>query len=139
MSAEKCVQNEHIENQVFRVSDEFGQLTGPRLARHGSCSGEALRIKIAEKLKTIGSGKLTVILDDVHGYGSSFLEEAFAGLVRHWDGDLMPLMRLIFMKRHPRSINLRFGAAFALNSPDQIIRAIVNSAAPKPVDSPTLS
>lgn len=88
MSAEKCVQNEHIENQVFRVSDEFGQLTGPRLARHGSCSGEALRIKIAEKLKTIGSGKLTVILDDVHGYGSSFLEEAFAGLVRHWEGDL---------------------------------------------------
>lgn len=69
---------------LLRVSD-FSRYPGPRYRADGPYSGQefreqhlgpALRAAIAQ------GGVVIVELDDVAGYGSSFLEEVFGGLVR---------------------------------------------------------
>jgi STAS-like domain of unknown function (DUF4325) len=67
------------------VAKDFSRTPGPRLKKHGSFSGEAFRDEILipkfrEALKH--DQKLVVDLDSTAGYLSSFLEEAFGGLVR---------------------------------------------------------
>ncbi|HHW4136600.1 TPA: STAS-like domain-containing protein [Yersinia enterocolitica] len=60
---------------------EFSKFPGPRYISLGEFSGEEFRdeylIPALEKYDEV-----TVNLDGVFGYGSSFLEEAFGGLVR---------------------------------------------------------
>lgn len=68
----------------LRVSD-FVKAPGFRSKADGENSGEWFRDAIlAPKLKAAISEneKLVVRLDGVAGYGSSFLEEAFGGLIR---------------------------------------------------------
>lgn len=70
---------------LLRVSD-FVKAPGFRLESDGPNSGEWFRDTIlAPRLKTAISRneELVVQLDGVAGYGSSFLEEAFAGLIRN--------------------------------------------------------
>jgi hypothetical protein len=50
--------------------------------RQGAHSGEALRRKLLAVLNAT-KGRVTVDLDGTKGIGSSFLDEAFGGLVRH--------------------------------------------------------
>lgn len=67
--------------KVINVANEFTRFPSGRFKRNGSTSGEAFREDfLVPKLK---SGEtLTIELDGTIGYGSSFLEEAFGGLVR---------------------------------------------------------
>lgn len=63
----------------------FTQYPGPRYRKDGPFSGEEFRdtILAGSLREAIDGGKvLRVVLDDVAGYGSSFLEESFGGLVR---------------------------------------------------------
>ncbi|WP_114835750.1 STAS-like domain-containing protein [Agrobacterium tumefaciens] len=80
---------------VIEVAKDFTKYPGPRYRKSGPFSAEEFREKLlAPKLReAIQAGvKLIVVLDDVAGYGSSFLDESFAGLVR--DGfDMATLMR----------------------------------------------
>ena len=63
------------------VARDFSRFPGPRFARIGKFSGEEFRDKfLIPRLKE--GQKITVLLDDTKGYGSSFLEEAFGGAVR---------------------------------------------------------
>lgn len=59
---------------------DFSKYPGPRYIRLGDYSGEEFRDKWL--LNELMQGDIAIDFDDVYGYGSSFLEEAFGGLVR---------------------------------------------------------
>lgn len=66
--------------QYIYVKD-FSLFPGPRYIKDGKASGEEFRDSIlipAIKLDP----EITLDLDGVEGYGSSFLEEAFGGAIR---------------------------------------------------------
>lgn len=72
-------------NRTINIAREFTRYPGPRYAEDGPFSGQYFRDEIlapALRAAIETNGTLTVVLDDVAGYGSSFLEEAFGGLVR---------------------------------------------------------
>lgn len=76
--------------KTIKVSDRY-PCPGPRYTSLGSSSGESFKDWIKTELaKKQG---LTVDLDDTEGYGSSFLEEAFGGLIR--DGVDLDIVRNI--------------------------------------------
>lgn len=67
--------------EVIKVVD-FTRFPGPRYRRLGEFSGEEYREDIlVPAIKRVGKS-LVVDLDSTMGYGSSFLEEAFGGLIR---------------------------------------------------------
>lgn len=71
--------------KVIEIARDFSKFPGPRYRVHGNFSGEEFRDEVlAAALRTEidNDSVLTVVLDDVAGYGSSFLEEAFGGLLR---------------------------------------------------------
>lgn len=62
---------------------DFSEFPGPRSPSIGPNSGEEFREEILiPAIKQNGVQELSVNLDGTYGYGSSFLEEAFGGLVR---------------------------------------------------------
>jgi hypothetical protein len=64
---------------------EYAPSPGGRFISDGAFSGEWFRDEIlapALQKASAESDKLVVILDGTSGYGSSFLEEAFGGLIR---------------------------------------------------------
>ena len=70
---------------IISVVNDFTDTPGARYKSQGSYSGEEFRNEILypkfkEALKE--NKVLTVDLDGGYGYGSSFLEESFGGLVR---------------------------------------------------------
>lgn len=70
---------------VLNVSAEFSPYLGGRYRSHGPWSGEQFRedYLVPRLDQAIGTGEqLIVQLDGVAGVPSSFLEEAFGGLVR---------------------------------------------------------
>ena len=63
------------------IADDFTRFPGGRYRRLGRFSGEQFRDDFLIGLLNKGDD-VTVNLDGTEGYGSSFLEEAFGGLVR---------------------------------------------------------
>lgn len=63
------------------VARDFSPHPGPRYERQGRFSGEAFRKRLMRLLAE--HEKIVVDLDGTSGYGSSFLDEAFGGLVFH--------------------------------------------------------
>lgn len=62
---------------------DFTEFPGPRFAVLGLFSGEEFREKVLlNTIREHGAAHISVNLDGTAGYGSSFLEEAFGGLVR---------------------------------------------------------
>lgn len=68
---------------IFSIAKDFSPHPGPRYARQGANSGEALRQRLMKILDSKPT-KLLIDLDGTKGIGSSFLDEAFGGLVR-WE------------------------------------------------------
>lgn len=67
-------------SHVISVARDFSRTPGPRFVRQGDWSGEKFRRLLA---KALSEHKTIVVdLDGTRGYGSSFLDEAFGGLVR---------------------------------------------------------
>jgi len=61
----------------------FSEFPGPRYRNLGPSSGQEFREEILiPAIKQYGAHKLIINLDGTCGYGSSFLEEAFGGLLR---------------------------------------------------------
>lgn len=58
----------------------FSKYPGPRYIKLGDYSGEEFRDSVL--LPALLNSDISVDFDGVYGYGSSFLEEAFGGLVR---------------------------------------------------------
>jgi hypothetical protein len=70
---------------LLSVARDFAVTPGGRRRRISECSGEEFRERFLEP--AVRSGRhVEVDLDGVVGYGSSFLEEVFGGIVRmmHW-------------------------------------------------------
>lgn len=66
------------------VAMNFSKTPGPRFVRQGPHSGQKFRSSVlAPALNTLpNGGALIVDLDGTAGYGSSFIDEAFGGLIR---------------------------------------------------------
>lgn len=67
------------------IKENFVSTPGPRYIKEGKWSGEKLRIELIypQFNKAIEENKKIFIdLDGTSGYGTSFLEEVFGGLIR---------------------------------------------------------
>ena len=65
----------------IKIAENYSPYPGGRYRKLGKFSGEEFRDDLL--IKALNSGEeVLVILDGTAGYGSSFLEEAFGGLVR---------------------------------------------------------
>lgn len=70
-----------MNSATINVARDFGRYPGGRFKSDGKYSGEAFRDDIlVPKLKEFD--EVVIELDGTLGYGSSFLDEAFGGLVR---------------------------------------------------------
>ncbi|MCL2441596.1 MAG: STAS-like domain-containing protein [Treponema sp.] len=80
------------------VLKDFSKTPGFRLISDGPFSGEEFRNKLLEPLfnDTSKSEKIQIDLDNVSGYATSFLEEAFGGLARKYGVELV-LDRISFI------------------------------------------
>ena len=67
--------------KTVNVAQDFTRFPSGRFKRNGSTSGEGFREQFLEPFIRNGE-EVTVELDGTIGYSSSFLEEAFGGLVR---------------------------------------------------------
>ena len=66
---------------TIRIATDFSRFPAGRYLSDGPYSGEGfMREKLIPALQN--GGKVQIILDGTMGYGASFLEEAFGGLVR---------------------------------------------------------
>lgn len=76
--------------KIIKISEHF-PYPGPRYERIGPQSGEAFRKFLIKNLKEFygddysknNNSQITIDLDGTIGFGSSFLEEGFGGLLRH--------------------------------------------------------
>lgn len=67
--------------KLISIANDFSPFPAGRYRTDGPYPGEAFREDLlVPALKTFG--EVTVDLDGTNGFGSSFLEEAFGGLVR---------------------------------------------------------
>lgn len=68
--------------KTIQVARDFSRYPAGRFRKDGPYSGEAFRDRYL--LPPLRQGEhLVVVLDGARGYGSSFLEEAFGGLIRN--------------------------------------------------------
>ena len=82
------------------IAKDFSDTPLGRYAADGEFSGERFRDEVL--LPKLSIGPVEVVIDGVEGYGSSFLEEAFGGLVRkgHFsEQDLKKRLKVIFDDR----------------------------------------
>lgn len=66
---------------TVNIASDFTRYPSGRYKKNGTTSGEAFRERFLEEPLSRGE-KVLVEFDGTIGYGSSFLEEAFGGLVR---------------------------------------------------------
>ena len=66
---------------VINIGRDFSRYPVGRYRTDGDSNGEAFRDDILVPKLAVGT-RVRIELDDVLGYGSSFLEEVFGGLVR---------------------------------------------------------
>ncbi|MCQ2233337.1 MAG: STAS-like domain-containing protein [Paludibacteraceae bacterium] len=67
------------------ILKDFSRIPGPRYVSEGKFSGEQFRKEVlVQKVNLAMESDCEIIidLDGVSGYGTSFLEEAFGGLIR---------------------------------------------------------
>ncbi len=86
-----------MSNTVIKVADDFYPRPAGRYNEDGAYNGEKFRKEIlVPKLKSLPTGdQLTIDFQGVTMAGSSFLEEAFGGLVREEGFDKRNLLALI--------------------------------------------
>jgi hypothetical protein len=88
---------------VVSVAKDFSRFPAGRYLSDGPYSGQAFRERYVEPQLRNGNS-LTIDLDGVLGYGSSFLEEAFGGLVRCGFSVDQVLSHLKFLSRVDPSV-----------------------------------
>jgi len=67
--------------RIINIAEEYSPFPGPRHENVGDFSGSRFREEIlSPALKK--ESEITIILDGTAGFGSSFLEEVFGGLIR---------------------------------------------------------
>lgn len=92
---------------TINVANDYSKMPGGRFSSEGKYSGEDFRVKILfpkfKESKEKGE-TMTVNLDGGYGYSTSFLEEAFGGLVRQTkDPDVASI--IIVSEEEPMLVN----------------------------------
>ena len=67
--------------KTITVAIDFSKFPAGRFLQDGRYSGQRFREQYLFP-ELMAGNELEILLDDVEGYGSSFLEEAFGGLIR---------------------------------------------------------
>lgn len=67
--------------EQYNVASEFSPFPAGRNVSDGPYSGEGFRNGVLVPI-IVSKKRTALILDEVEGFGSSFLEEAFGGLIR---------------------------------------------------------
>lgn len=83
------------------IAKDFHSAPGPRYKVEGKHSGEAFREEVLlPRLQEaiLENKRIFVDLDGTAGYGTSFLEEAFGGLIREDGYDLKQLLSIFEFK-----------------------------------------
>lgn len=78
--------------KTIKISADYSNTPGPRLKSEGEYSGEDFREKMLKpnfNLAIKNKEKILIDLDGGYGYPPSFLEEAFGGLAREYDENLV--------------------------------------------------
>ena len=70
-----------MDRKIVNVGKDFSRYPAGRHPADGLYNGQTFREKFLREELKIGNS-IQVILDDAISYGSSFLEEAFGGLIR---------------------------------------------------------
>ena len=84
---------------VVSIAENFSKHPAGRTNADGPYNGQKFRRKfLVDPLKN--GRQVTVVLDGASGYGSSFLEEAFGGLVRAEGIPLENVRRLLHVVAH---------------------------------------
>jgi uncharacterized protein DUF4325 len=84
----------------IKIATDFSRYPGGRYRKLGKYSGEEFRDEILVKA-LMTEDAVSVILDGTAGYGSSFLEEAFGGLVRAGIGSDIVKRKLKLVAKDP--------------------------------------
>lgn len=90
-----------MDNVRLLVCKDFSTAPGPRYRIEGLHSGQEFREEVLlPKLEEaiLSNRRLTVDLDGTAGYGTSFLEEAFGGLIRENGYKLNELLQVLEFK-----------------------------------------
>ncbi|MEJ1422242.1 MAG: STAS-like domain-containing protein [Candidatus Sedimenticola sp. (ex Thyasira tokunagai)] len=87
-----------MSTQSLKISDEFSRYPAGRYYSDGPYSGEKFREEFLSPRLREGAN-LEINLDGTRGFGSSFLEEAFGGLVRKGFKAVDLLHRLTFISK----------------------------------------
>ena len=69
-------------NKAINVERDFSRYPAGRYETDGPYNGQTFREKFLIPALSKKTGKILIELDGARGYGSSFLEEAFGGLIR---------------------------------------------------------
>ena len=70
-------------NKIINIERDFSRYPAGRYVDDGPYSGQRFRERfLIPALSEESGGKIFIELDGARGYGSSFLEEAFGGLIR---------------------------------------------------------
>jgi hypothetical protein len=88
---------------VVNVARDFSRFPSGRMKSKGATSGEGFREKFLEPPLKEGE-EVQVELDGTIGYGSSFLEEAFGGVVRSLKIPPEKLMKLLHIKSSDKGL-----------------------------------
>ena len=83
---------------------DFALKPGVRYRSEGPHSGEEYREEVLEPVlvKSMSTGeKITIVLDGVFGYATSFLEEVFGGVVRKYGYDKIKDLIVVVSKQRP--------------------------------------
>ncbi len=83
----KATQN--TDTVFIDVARDFSPTPGGRYERESKWSGEEFRIRLLEPALRAGK-RIVVDLDGAVGFTTSFLEEAFGGLVRTFGKEVIP-------------------------------------------------
>ena len=83
----------------LKIATDFSKAPGPRYIGEGMHSGEEFRQKVLypRVLDALSANtQLTIDLDGTFGFGTSFLEEAFGGLIRDNKLGIEELLSVIY-------------------------------------------
>ena len=88
----------------INIAKEFSEYPAGRFYSDGDASGQEFREKFLVPLLKQGKDRISINLDGTEGYGSSFLEEAFGGLVREGFSSEMLLRVFVFKSEEDPTI-----------------------------------
>lgn len=92
-----------METSVINIAEQFTRFPAGRYRSDGPYSGQRFREELlVPALKA--NARVSVKLDGTMGYGSSFLEEAFGGLVRSEKFDPTELREKITLESRDASL-----------------------------------